>query len=152
MDVDEPLEVLLVEDSPYDVKLTLRALRDHGADRVHVVHDGAEALDFIFATGTYAARDVGNQPKVILLDLKLPKVNGIEVLRQVREDPRTTTQPVVLLTSSADRRDIDAAYGLHVNSYIVKPADFTRFIEVIRELSRYWMDLNRPPSRQAARA
>ena len=141
------MEILLVEDSPYDEKLTLRALSKQVANRVHVVRDGAEALDFIFATGAYSAREVENSPTLILLDIKLPKVDGLEVLKRIREDPRTCAQPVVLLTSSAERRDISTAYRYHANSYIVKPVDFDQFATAVREIGMYWMVLNRPPPR-----
>jgi two-component system response regulator len=141
----EPVEILLVEDSPYDVKLTLRALGRHVANQIQVVTDGEEALEFIFATGRYSGRAVANRPRVILLDIKLPKVDGLEVLRRIREDPRTSSQPVVLLTSSAERRDISAAYVLHANSYIVKPVGFAQFADAVRELGLYWMLLNRAP-------
>ena len=110
---------------------------------IHVVHDGAEALDFIFATGAYSDREVENSPTLILLDIKLPKVDGLEVLKRIREDPRTCTQPVVLLTSSAERRDITTAYRYHANSYIVKPVDFDQFANAVREIGLYWMVLNR---------
>jgi two-component system, response regulator len=142
---DSPVEILLVEDSPYDVKLTLRALSKQVANYIHVVHDGAQALDFIFATGAYSDREVEDNPTLILLDIKLPKVDGLEVLKRIREDPRTCTQPVVLLTSSAERRDITTAYRYHANSYIVKPVDFDQFASAVREIGLYWMVLNRPP-------
>jgi two-component system response regulator len=145
MNVTDPVEILLVEDSPYDVKLTLRALGKHIANQVHVVRDGEEALDFMFSAGRYAERSISNRPRVILLDIKLPKVDGLEVLRRLREDPRTCSQPVVLLTSSAERRDITLAYALHANSYIVKPVKFPAFADAVRELGMYWLLLNRAP-------
>jgi len=142
---NEPVEILLVEDSPYDAKLTLRALTKHVANTIHVVGDGAEALDFVFGTGSYSARTVENAPTLILLDIKLPKVDGLEVLKRIRDDPRTNSQLVVLLTSSAEGRDINFAYRYHANSYIVKPVDFDQFRNAVREVGLYWMVLNRPP-------
>ena len=144
----EQVDILLVEDNQYDEKLTLRALRKHHlANHIHVVRDGAEALDFVFARAAYAGRYVDLPAKVILLDIKLPKVDGLEVLKRIREDPRTCAQPVVLLTSSAERRDISTAYRYHANSYIVKPVDFDQFATAVREIGMYWMVLNRPPPR-----
>lgn len=144
---DRPVEILLVEDNPNDVELTLHAFkRNNLTNRVHIVRDGAEALEFIFATGAYAGRKVENGPKVILLDLKLPKVDGLEVLRQVKADPRTRTIPVVVLTSSREERDIVESYKLGVNSYIVKPVDFEQFTEAVRQLELYWVLLNQPPT------
>lgn len=141
----EPLEILLVEDNPTDVELTLHTLKKHNlANGVQVVRDGAEALDFIFGTGTHAGHNP--RPKLILLDLKLPKVDGLEVLRRIRGDERTRTIPVVALTSSREERDIVESYRLGVNSYIVKPVDFTQFVEVVRQLGLYWLLLNQPPS------
>ncbi len=119
--------------------------KHHLASLVHVVRDGAEALDFMFAAGEYAGRNMEVGPKVILLDIKLPKIDGLEVLRRIREDPRTRSQPIVLLTSSAEQRDVDAAYEHHANSYIVKPVDFDQFTAAVRELGLYWLLLNRPP-------
>jgi len=140
------VEILLVEDNPRDVELTLRALKKHNlANKVHVVKDGAEALDFIFATGIYAERNINDQPKVILLDLKLPKVDGMEVLRRIRADERTKCIPVVVLTSSQEERDIVESYKLGVNSYIVKPVNFAKFLETAEELGLYWLLLNKPP-------
>jgi CheY-like chemotaxis protein len=143
---DEPARILLVEDSPYDVKLTRRALGKHLANQIHVVNDGAEALDFMFSTGAYAGRGASVLPSLILLDIKLPKVNGLQVLRRLREDPRTASQPVVLLTSSGERRDIAEAYRHHANSYVVKPVDFTQFAAAVQELGLYWLVLNTPPA------
>ena len=125
----EDAEILLVEDNPNDVELTLRALQKNNlASKVYVVKDGAEALDFIFATGPFAHRKVENLPKVILLDLKLPKVDGIEVLKRVKTDDRTKHTPVVMLTSSQEQRDVVETYSLGVNSYIVKPVEFSNFV------------------------
>jgi two-component system response regulator len=140
------VEILLVEDNPNDVELTLRALRKHNlANKVHVVKDGAEALEFIFATGAYAKRDINHKPKVILLDLKLPKVDGLEVLRQVKSDERTKVIPIVVLTSSKEERDVVESYRLGVNSYITKPVDFDKFTNAVSELGFYWLLLNEPP-------
>ena len=140
------VEVLLVEDNPDDVELTLHALEDyHVANPIHVVHDGAEALDFVFARGAYATRDVNKLPKIILLDLKLPLVDGLEVLRQIKADERTQMIPVVVLTSSREEQDIVESYRLGVNSYIVKPVDFDQFTESMREVGLYWLLLNQSP-------
>lgn len=142
----EELDILLVDDDPNDVEITLRALKKNNlTNRVHVVKDGEEALDFIFGTGTHAGRDVKKRPKVILLDLKLPKVDGIEVLRRIRKDNSTKSIPVVVLTSSREERDIVETYELGVNSYIVKPVNFEKFIDVVAELGFYWLLLNQPP-------
>jgi two-component system response regulator len=143
---EKPVEILLVEDNPNDVELTLLALNDNNlTNPVHIVRDGAEALEFIFATGAYAGRNVNNHPKVILLDLKLPKVDGLEVLRQIKADSRTRTIPVVVLTSSREERDIVESYALGVNSYITKPVDFEQFTQAVRTLGLYWLLLNQPP-------
>lgn len=142
----EAIELLLVEDNPRDVELTLVAFeRFNLANRVFVVRDGAEALEYLFATGAHAGREDDPHPHVVLLDLKLPKVDGIEVLRAIRGDPRTRTIPVVVLTSSRMERDIVDAYELGVNSYIVKPLDFEQFAEAVRGLGAYWLLLNQPP-------
>ena len=143
-----PIEILLVEDNPADVKLTLRAFEKNNlTNRIHVVRDGAEALDFLFCTGEYATRRTDEVPKVILLDLKLPKVDGIEVLRRVKSDERTKAIPVVVLTSSREDRDIVETYNLGVNSYIVKPVDFNQFTEAMREIGSYWLLMNQVPPR-----
>jgi two-component system response regulator len=142
----QPVEILLVEDNPNDVELTLHALKKHNlANRIHVVRDGAEALDFIFGSGAYAGRRLEDRPKVILLDLKLPLVDGLEVLERIKSDPRTRTIPVVVLTSSREEPDIARSYALGVNSYIVKPVDFQQFAEAVRNLGLYWLLLNQPP-------
>jgi two-component system response regulator len=140
------VEILLAEDSPSDVKLTLHALRQHNvANRVQVVRDGAEALDFLFCTGPYAHRKIEDGPKVVLLDLKMPLVDGKEVLERLKADPRTRMIPVVALTSSREERDVVDSYRLGVNSYIVKPVDFGQFTEAIKQLGLYWLLLNQPP-------
>ena len=143
----KPMEILLVEDNPNDEELTLYALKKNNiANHIQVVHDGAEALDYLFCTGDYAHRRVDDVPKVILLDLKLPKVDGMEVLEQIKKDERTRSLPVVVLTSSQEERDIVESYQLGVNSYIVKPVDFEQFVEAVRHLGLYWMLLNQTPS------
>src|ERR1700694_1513688 len=143
-----PVEILLVEDNPNDVELTLQALRaSHLANDIMVVRDGAEALDFIMCRGPFADRDITNGPKVILLDLKLPKVDGIEVLRQTKADPRTRMIPIVVLTSSTQDRDIVESYKLGVNSYMLKPVDFGQFTEAVRSLGLYWLVYNQAPQR-----
>jgi two-component system response regulator len=142
-----PVEVLLVEDNPNDVELTLHALRKHNlAGSIHVVRDGDEALDFLFCRGAYKNRDIGQTPKVVLLDLKLPKVDGLEVLRQIRADERTHTMPVVVMTSSREECDVVAGYKLGINSYIVKPLEFDQFSEAVRQIGFYWLLLNQPPT------
>ena len=140
------VEILLVEDDPRDVQLTLHAFREHHlANEMRVVRDGEEALEFIFRTGQYANRSPADQPKVILLDLKLPKVDGLEVLREIRADAALRSVPVVILTSSREERDIVQGYDLGVNSYIVKPVEFDKFIETVQTLGFYWLLLNEPP-------
>ena len=142
------VEILLVEDNPNDAELTLRALKKHNlANNVYVVKDGAEALEFIFATGAYADRDINNSPKVILLDLKLPKVSGLEVLRKIKSDERTKVIPVVVLTSSREEKDIVESYRVGVNSYIVKPVNFEKFADSVSKLGLYWMLLNKLPGK-----
>ena len=146
MIAENDTEILLVEDSPYDAELTIRELRRHHlANNLVHVKDGAEALEFIFGTGAYAGRDSSQHPKVVLLDLKLPKVDGLEVLRAIKSDPRTRTIPVVVMTSSQEQRDVVDSYHLGVNSYIVKPVDFDQFSKAISELGCYWVLLNHPP-------
>jgi two-component system response regulator len=142
---ESTIEILLVEDNPNDEALALQAFKKHNlANKVHVVRDGAEALDFIFCTGPYAERAFAN-PRVVLLDKKLPLVDGMEVLRAIRQDPRTHLIPVVMLTSSAEERDIIESYQLGVNSYIVKPVDFDQFSETARQLGYYWLLVNKQP-------
>lgn len=145
MDVNE-IEVLLVEDNPNDAELTTRALKKHNlANRLLHVKDGEEALEYIFGTGRYAGHNVAIFPKVVLLDLRLPKVDGIEVLRRVRNDERTKAMPVVVLTSSPEDKDRIASYQLGVNSYVVKPVEFENFSKAVTELGLYWLLLNKPP-------
>ena len=142
----DPVDILLVEDNPHDVELTLRALeRHHLANKVVVAKDGEEALNFVFGTGAYAHRIIGDGPKVILLDLKLPKIDGLEVLRRVKSDDRTKLIPVVVLTSSQEEQDIIESYQLGVNSYMVKPVNFDKFIQSVSELGFYWLACNEPP-------
>ena len=137
------VEILLVEDSPEDLELALRALRKSKlTNRIQVARDGAEALEFIFGEGQHAGRRVEHAPKVILLDLKLPKVDGLEVLRRVKADARTKSIPVVVLTSSKEQKDIVESYKLGVNSYIVKPVNFEGFAGAVQELGMYWLLLN----------
>jgi len=146
MIAENDTEILLVEDSPYDAELTIRELRRHHlANKLVHVKDGAEALEFIFGTGAYAGRDTRQHPRVILLDLKLPKVDGLEVLRALKSDPRTQTIPVVIMTSSQEQRDVVDSYHLGVNSYVVKPVDFDQFSKAVAELGCYWVLLNHPP-------
>ena len=145
--LENAVEILLVEDNPNDVRLTLHALRTYNlTNNIHVIRDGAEALDFIFCTGVYAQRNTAQPPKVILLDLKLPLVSGLEVLQQIKADTRTRLIPVVVLTSSREERDIVESYRLGVNSYITKPVDFEQFTEAVRALGMYWVLLNQAPS------
>ena len=140
------VEILLVEDSPADAELALRALRKQNlANKVHHVCDGAAALEFLFATGAYADRGVENTPKVVLLDLKLPKVDGLEVLRRIKTDARTKRIPVVVMTSSREEHDVIESYDLGVNSYIVKPIEFDKFVETVQTLGLYWLLLNEAP-------
>jgi len=140
------VEILLVEDNPRDVDLTLRAMKKRNlANKMHVVRDGQAALDYIFGENEYADRDVNHQPKVVLLDLKLPKIDGLEVLRRLKGDERTKVIPVVVLTSSDQEKDMVESYRLGVNSYIQKPVDFDKFLDCVAELGLYWLLLNRVP-------
>jgi two-component system response regulator len=144
--MNSAIEILLVEDNADDVELTLRALTKHNlANKIHVVRDGEEALDFLFCRGAFSSRSFDDQPKVVLLDLKLPRVDGLEVLRAVKSDPRTKTVPVVVMTSSGQQRDMVESYQLGVNRYLPKPINFGEFQEVIRQLGYYWLAVNQPP-------
>jgi two-component system response regulator len=146
MDKSNAIDLLIVEDNEQDLELMLRSLRKANlANRIHVARDGVEALDFIFGEGASAGRETGGEPKVIMLDLKLPKVDGLEVLRRVKGDPRTASIPVVMLTSSQEQNDVIKSYRLGVNSYIVKPVNFERFAEAVRDLGLYWLLSNQPP-------
>jgi two-component system, response regulator len=141
----ERADVLLVEDSKSDLELTLHVFREHGLNaRVHVARDGEEALDFLFSRGRYEGERHAT-PRLVLLDLKLPKVDGLEVLAAIRNDPRTAHIPVVILTSSKEQRDIAEGYRLHANSYIQKPVNFEEFRETIRQMGLYWIHANEPP-------
>jgi two-component system response regulator len=146
---ENPVEILLVEDNPNDEELTIYALKKVNiANRIQVVHDGAEALEYLFCTGAYAHRQINDPPKVVLLDLKLPKVDGLQVLERLKADVRTQTIPVVMLTSSQEERDIVDSYQLGVNSYIVKPLDFGQFINIVHQMGLYWMLFNKTPLTQ----
>lgn len=138
--------ILLVEDNPDDEALTIRALKKNNIrNDVVVAHDGIEALDFVFGRDRFAGRDPAEAPAVILLDLKLPRLDGLEVLRQIRANAKTRTYPVVILTSSREEQDLISGYSLGANSYIRKPVDFTQFVEAVRQLGLYWLVLNEPP-------
>ncbi|HPC85503.1 MAG TPA: response regulator [Smithellaceae bacterium] len=140
------VDILLVEDNPQDAELMIRAIRKRNLmNPIYVVEDGAEALDFIFCRGSYAGRDFSKPPKVVLLDLKLPKVGGIEVLRAAKADQRTRHIPIVVVTSSREDPDIRTAYTLGANSYVVKPVDFSAFMDAMSNLGLYWLLVNQPP-------
>jgi two-component system response regulator len=142
----EAIDILLVEDNPQDVELTTRALKKRSlANQLYVVEDGVEALDFLFSRDKYAQREGAQNPKLVLLDLRLPKLDGLEVLRMIKEDKRTCTVPVVMVTSSSEDPDIQAAYQLGANSYVVKPVEFEAFMEAISNLGFYWLLVNHPP-------
>lgn len=144
--MNKEVELLLVEDDPNDVELALIALRRHKlANKIHVVRDGEEALDFLFCRGAYAERTFNGPPKVIFLDLKLPKVSGLEVLRAIKAEPRTRSVPVVVMTSSREQRDLMEGYRLGVNSYVQKPIDFDQFQTIVRDLGYYWLVVNQCP-------
>jgi two-component system response regulator len=141
--------ILLVEDNADDEALAIRALKKNNIlNEVVVARDGAEALDYLFGTGAYAGRDLTTPPQVVLLDLKLPKLGGLEVLQRIRQDPRTRFQPVVVLTSSNEEQDLIGSYSLGANSYIRKPVDFSRFAEAVRQVGLYWLVLNEAPPKQ----
>jgi len=140
------VDILLVDDSPEDVELTLHGLRSENlANRVFVVRDGEEALEFLFCTGPHAERSFRHPPKLVLLDLKLPKVDGLEVLKQIKTDPRTKNMCVVLMTSSREERDMVSGYNLGANSYLQKPVDFDEFRKMVKLIGLYWLVVNRPP-------
>jgi len=146
MSESSAVEILIVEDTPEDLELTLRALRKAKlSNRIQVARDGAEAIEFVFCEGQYAERQIGNVPKVILLDLKLPKIDGLEVLKRIKGDARTKDIPVVVLTSSKEQKDVVESYRLGVNSYIVKPVNFEQFVAAVQELGMYWLLFNQPP-------
>ena len=143
--------IFLVEDNPDDVELNLRALRKQNiTNQVGVMKDGAEALDYLFGTGNYLGRDTSQVPTLILLDLKLPKVGGLEVLKRLRQDPRTRLIPIVVLTSSAEEKDLIESYSLGCNSYVRKPVDFIEFAEAVRQLGLYWLLINESPPKAGA--
>jgi two-component system response regulator len=145
--MSQQIEILLAEDNAGDAEMTIRALaKNNLANNLLHVKNGADALDFLFGEGKYAGRDIVNKPKIVLLDLKMPKVNGIEVLHKIKSDPRTKKIPVIVLTSSKEDPDIQRCYDLGVNSYVVKPVEFVRFYEAISDLGLYWMIVNQPPS------
>ncbi len=144
------VEILLVEDNPQDLELTLRAFtKAKLANRIQIARDGAEALDYIFCEGAHLGRKIEDVPKVILLDLKLPKIEGLEVLKRLKADPRTRSIPVVILTSSKEQNDVVESYKMGVNSYIVKPVNFESFVASVQNIGMYWLLLNQPPKLEA---
>ena len=146
METPAQMEILLVEDNPADAEMTLRALRRNNlANKVHWVKDGEQALEFMFRTGAYAERDPAAVPKLIMLDIKMPKIDGIEVLRRLKAEESTRTVPVVVMTSSNEERDVLESYRLGVNSYIVKPVQFESFLETVAKIGLYWVITNRVP-------
>ena len=139
--------ILLVEDNPDDVELLLRALRKNNiANEIAIAHDGVEALDYLFASGKYAERDANETPRIILLDLKLPKLSGLQVLERIRADERTTFTPVIILTSSKEEQDLISGYKTGANSYVRKPVNFNQFVEAVRQIGLYWLLINETPS------
>jgi two-component system response regulator len=146
MNSESIIELVLVEDNPQDLELVLRALKKANiSNTIHVARDGAEALEFIFCEGAHSGRAISDVPKVVLLDLKLPKVDGLEVIRRMKSDPRTSFIPIVVLTSSREQQDVVKSYKLGVNSYIVKPVNFESFATAVRDLGLYWLLMNQPP-------
>jgi DNA-binding response OmpR family regulator len=146
MEINSEIEILIVEDNPNDAEMTLRALKKNNlSNQVLVLSDGEEAIDFIFAKGKFSNREMHARPKMILLDLKLPKVDGLEVLKEIKGNEKTKIIPVIVLTSSKEESDMIKSYQLGVNSYIVKPVDFDKFVEAVRELGLYWLLLNQQP-------
>ena len=146
MSENKEIEILLVEDNQDDLDMTLRSLRKANlANHIQIARDGAEALEFIFCQGAFAGRKIEQGPKVVMLDLKLPKIDGMEVLKRVKGDPRTKMIPIVMLTSSKEQKDVIESYHLGVNSYIVKPVNFEGFAAAVQELGMYWLLLNQPP-------
>ncbi len=144
INVNDEVEILIAEDNQEDAELTIRALKKHHlANKIVHLLDGAEALDFLYAQGNYVGRDINQLPRVILIDLKMPKVNGLEVLRKIKSDPRIKMIPVVILTSSAEDPDIKEAYELGANSYIIKPVDFNVFFKTVADLGLYWLVVNK---------
>jgi CheY-like chemotaxis protein len=149
----EKSQILLVEDDPYDLKLTLHALREENlGNDIQVARDGEEALDYLFCRGPFAERSFDHQPRLVLLDLKLPKVDGLEVLREVKNNPRTRAIPVVILTSSREEKDLVESYKLGVNAYIQKPVEFDAFRQAVKQLGLFWLVINEPPPESAFRA
>lgn len=144
--MDKPVEILLVEDNPYDAELALRALKKYKLAN-HIVHvsDGEQALDFLLQKGAFAALTPNSRPRVILLDIKLPRISGIELLKIIKQHPQLNTIPVVMLTSSREQTDVVESYNLGVNSYIVKPVEFDKFVEAVKDIGLYWLILNQPP-------
>ena len=144
--MNEVVEILLVEDNPSDVKLAMRAFQKNNlVNTVRVLHDGAEALEYLYCTGRYAGRSETALPRVILLDLKLPIVDGLEVLRSIKSNPSTQMNPVVVMTSSKEEKDMVESYQLGVNSYLQKPVDFDQFTEAVRQIGLYWLLINKVP-------
>jgi len=147
---DTGIEILLIEDNAADVELTQRAFEvDHLANRIEIVRDGAEALDFLFCRGAYGNRSFDRPPRLVLMDLKLPKVDGLEVLRQVKDDPRTKAIPIIVMTSSTEENDLVRSYHYGANSYIQKPVDFGDFQKIVKTLGLYWLLVNAPPPGRA---
>jgi len=150
---DEQFEILLAEDNAEDAEMTMRALRRNNlVNQLHWVKDGAEALDYLFCTGAYAGRSASRPPKLVLLDIKMPRVDGIEVLRQMKSDASLRTVPVVILTSSREESDLISSYGLGANAYVVKPVDFDGFISAVSQLGVFWAVVNEPPPVAAPQA